>query len=223
MQSHEIQNRHWEKDQTSRRSPEHPVVVAAFSPLALLVASIIEEPEHYSVLDVGCGNGFLSYALGKRFGKVAGVDYSLPMLRVNPCRNKYLGSSSALPFSDKSFDIVVASHLLHHLVEADRLRTLAEMVRVARVAVVSFEPNRNNALMFLFALVKKEERMVLRFSRSYMNRLFDRLDVKSYTTHIEGWIVPNKAPTWWIPIGQLLARMPLRGLGFDICSIGILR
>ncbi len=32
-------------------------------------------------------------------------------------------------------------------------------------------------------------------------------------------MVPNKAPTWWLPIGRALGHTPLRRLGFDICSV----
>lgn len=218
----ETQKVHWEKDKTGRRSPDHPVVVATFSPLASIVASIVKSPENSSVLDVGCGNGFLTCALEKQFGNVACLDYSREMLSINSCRNKHLGSSTELPFADRSFDIVVASHLLHHMVEADRLRTISEMQRVARVAIIFFEPNRNNPLMFLFSLIKKEERMALKFSSSYMHKLFSRLGLKSYSTFVDGWIVPNKAPEWWIPIGQFLSKTPMRKLGFDICCIGML-
>jgi 2-polyprenyl-3-methyl-5-hydroxy-6-metoxy-1,4-benzoquinol methylase len=218
----EIQKKHWQEDKAGRPHPDNPVVIATFNPFASLAASLLEKPENASVLDVGCGNGFLSRALEKRFGEVAGLDYSQEMLKVNPCRNKYLGSSTNLPFSDKSFDVVVAANLLHHLVESDRIKTLFEMIRVARVAVVSFEPNRNNPFMFLFSLWKKEERMVLKFSRSYMRKLFKKIHLKSYTIHVDGWIVPNKSPIWWIPIGQSLVKTPIRKLGFYTCSVGIL-
>jgi SAM-dependent methyltransferase len=219
----QIQDRHWSKDKRGRRRPDHPVVRAAFDPLADIVASCVAHPEESTALDVGCGNGFLQRALERRFRSVAGLDYSPRMLDVNPCREKYLGSCSDLPFPDKSFDVAVGAHLLHHLVEPDRIRTLAEMSRVARQAVVSFEPNRNNPLMFLFAAIRPEERMALRFSRSYMRRLFTGAGLVSVQARVEGWIVPNKAPTWWIPIGRALGRTPLGRLGFDICSVGRVR
>ncbi|MGR3173271.1 MAG: class I SAM-dependent methyltransferase [Candidatus Scalindua sp.] len=222
LRKQSIQKKYWENDKGNRRNPEHPVIVAIFDPLASLVASLVENPESSNVLDVGCGNGFLSLALEKRFSKIAGLDYSRQMLNINPCRSKYLGLSTALPFSDKSFDIVVASHLLHHLVEGDRIQTLNEMKRVARVAIVSFEPNRNNPFMFLFSLLKKEERMILRFSQTYMRKLFEQIHLKSSAIHIEGWIVPNKTPVWWIPIARFLEKTPIRRFGFEICSIGML-
>lgn len=216
-----IQDRHWFKDKRKRRKPDHSVVAATFNPLAEFCASFIENPGNASVLDVGCGNGFLQYALEQKFGLVTGLDYSEPMLKVNPCRKKLLGSAMNLPFDDKSFDIVVASNLLHHLVESDRMCALAEMRRVARSAVISFEPNRNNPLVLIFSMIKKEERMALRFSTGYMRKLFLQTGLTSVHVHVEGWIVPNKAPDWWVPIGRFIGMTPLRAAGFDICTAGV--
>ena len=218
-----IQREFWDQGKGGRRSPGHPVVAATFDPLADVVAAQVPVPSESSVLDVGCGNGFLSVALERRFGQVAGLDFSQTMLDVNPCENRFHGSSTDLPFEDSSFDVVVASHLLHHLVPDDRTRSLQEMKRVARYAVVSFEPNRNNPLVFLFSLSRREERMALSFSPSYMRRLFSGLELDNEKTHVRGWTVPNKAPIWWIPMGRLLDRSPLAGFGFDICCTGSLK
>jgi len=217
----EFQVKFWSKDKRNRRKPEHPVVVATFDPLAKIVASTVQNSEESSVLDVGCGNGFLQWALEKIFGEVVGLDYSQKMLEVNPCRRKYLGCSTKLPFADMSFDVVVASSLLHHLTEADRVQTVSEMQRVARYAVVSFEPNRNNLLIFLFALIKKEERMALKFSPAYMRKLFRSAGFSFIQIFVRGWIVPNKAPIWWLPVGNFLENTLFQKLGFDICSIAL--
>jgi|GEM_PF-1979680 len=218
----EMQEQYWRRDKSCRRRPDHPVVAAAFDPLASIVASVVESPRDSTVLDVGCGNGFLSWALEKRFGKVVGLDFSEEMLRVNPCQNKVLGTSTDLPFPNRSFDVAVASHLLHHLAANDRVETLREMGRVARAAVVCFEPNRNNPLVFLFSLLKGEERMALRFSRAYMRSLCASACVVPTTIFNQNWIAPNRAPTWWIKVGRLLARSALQRFGLDICCIAML-
>ena len=164
-------------------------------------------------------DGFLQWALERRVGSVVGLDYSQQMLDINPCREKCLGSCTALPFADRSFDVAVASQLLHHLTEPDRIQTLAEMRRVARRAVVSFEPNRGNPFMFLFCAVNREERMALSFSPFYMRKLFTTAGLAGVHVHTESWITPNKAPVWWVPIGRTLNRTPLRRLGFYICTV----
>jgi SAM-dependent methyltransferase len=215
-----IQDAHWSKSKHKRRNPDHPVVRSAFEPLAEIVASSINNPVDSTVLDVGCGNGYLQWSLEGAFKSVAGIDFYRQMLEVNPCSEKYLGSCTNLPFADKSFDLVVASHLLHHLSEPRRFQTLLEMKRVARSAVVSFEPNRNNPFMYAFSLITWQERMALRFSSFYMRKLFTRVGFLGVDTHVEGWIVPNKAPVWWIPVGQALAATSLRAFGVDICTVG---
>lgn len=211
-----VQDSFWSKDKSARRKPDHPVVRATFERMAEFVASSVDNPGHASVLDVGCGNGFLQLMLERRFQSVAGVDYSQEMLKVNPCKEKHLGCCTQLPFPDKSYDVAVASHLLHHLTEADRIQTLREMKRVARKMVVSFEPNRNNPLMLLFALITPEERMALNFSSGYMRQLFSQAGFSSIHTQVQGWIVPNKAPVWWIPVGRALEKSPFRKIGLDI-------
>jgi SAM-dependent methyltransferase len=214
-----IQDSHWSKDKHARRKPDHPVVYAAFGPLADIVASSVDNPGELRVLDVGCGNGFLQWALEQRFGSVAGVDYSQQMVEINPCKETHLASSTNLPFADKSFDVAVAAHLLHHLIEPDRIRTLAEMKRVSRLTVVSFEPNRHNPVMFGFCLLKPEERMALRFTSSYMRGLFLEAGLEDIRVHVEGWVTPNKTPRWWPAVGRALGRTPLRRFGFDICTV----
>lgn len=215
-----VQDDHWSQCKRTRREPDHPVVRAVFEPLADIVASSIDNPGNASVLDVGCGNGFLQWALEQRFGSVAGLDYSQQMLEVNPCGERNHGSCTSLPFRDKSFDVAVAAHLLHHLTEPDRVRALSEMRRVARLMVFSFEPNRSNPFMFAFSLIRPEERMALSFSLSYMRGLFAKADLTNVNVQVKGWIVPNRAPVWWMPIGRVLDRTPLRMLGFDIITVG---
>lgn len=215
----QLQDQYWFQDKSTRRNPSHPVVKATFQPLAEIVARQIESPSNASVLDVGCGNGYLQASLEDKFGNVVGLDYSEEMLQVNPCIIKIHGSSTELPFQDNSFDLVVAAHLLHHLLEEDRKKTLEEMKRVARLGVISFEPNRNNPLMFLFAMLNRAERMAIRFSSGYMKELFSQTGMQKVSIHVQGWIVPNKAPVAWIPIGNFLDKTIFKKLGVDICSV----
>ena len=46
------------------------------------------------------------------------------------------GSALALPFADRSVDIVTCSQVLHHFEPADGARLIAEMHRVARVRAI---------------------------------------------------------------------------------------
>jgi protein-L-isoaspartate(D-aspartate) O-methyltransferase len=90
-----------------------------------------------SILDVGCGKGFLLYEFTQVLPvvKVAGIDISQyaidnakkevkPVLRV--------GNAAELPFDDRSFDFVVSINTLHNLYNYDLWQALKEIERVAR-------------------------------------------------------------------------------------------
>ena len=214
-----IQEEYWKKDQSHRRSPDHPVVRALFEPRAAFVASLVQSPESASVLDVGCGDGFFTLPLKKHFGRVVGVDFSATMLAKNPCYIKIQATVEQLPFRDEEFDIVVCSHLLHHLQEYNRKIAVAEMARLCKVALVIYEPNRTNPLMFLFGFLKKEERMTLEFSKKYLEELLAVTGMRQLSVNAESWIIPNKAPRVWIPFGNFLDKTRLRGLGFYLQGV----
>lgn len=208
------QKAYWDADQSGRRSPEHAAVRALFEPRADYLASLVPDASKASIVDVGCGNGYLTWWLERRFGRAVGVDYSQSMLDANPCKEKVCASATELPFEDGAFDIAAESHLLHHLVEEDRRKAVQELARVAKVAVVLYEPNRNNPLMFAFGALKPEERMSLRFSRGYVRRLLDETGFDRRAARVEGLIVPNKAPAVWSKVAGVLEKTPVRLLGF---------
>jgi SAM-dependent methyltransferase len=216
-----LQRRYWSRDQSERRPPSHPVVRALYEPRVAYLASLVEDPTRASVLDVGCGNGFMTIPLERRFRRVVGADYSEAMLTANPCHEKCLAPAWDLPFADREFDLVVANHLLHHLADPDRRHAVREMDRVARGGLVLYEPNRNNPLMFALGLLQKEERMLLRFSARYLRELLGQSSMARISVRAEGLIVPNKAPTAWIPVSALLDRTPLRICGFYLRGVAL--
>jgi len=107
------------------------------------------------VLDVCCGTGSLALtlkaSLGAR-GAVHGIDASPEM--INMARHKALkarmevdfrvGLAQALPFPDKTFDLVVSQLAIHHLPGDLKVRAFGEMYRVlkpkGRCVIVDFEP-----------------------------------------------------------------------------------
>ena len=95
------------------------------------------------ILDNGCGTGELSEALPDEW--ITGIDVSSEMVRI--AGRKYwrtlIGDSQTLPFTDASFDVVIARSLLHHL--PNPAQGLAEMARVLRPGgeVVAVDTNRS--------------------------------------------------------------------------------
>jgi len=89
-----------------------------------------------SVLDVGCGNGSYLGALHRdgHTGEVFGMDMSEGMLRAAHSRAPdavlLVGDAQSLPFPDRAFDRLLATHMLYHV--PDRARAISEFRRVLR-------------------------------------------------------------------------------------------
>ena len=88
-------------------------------------------------LDVCCGTGDITFALGRLGARVVGLDFSGPMLAVAKQRIEVAspvqfleGDAQHIPFSDSYFDIVTVGYGLRNL--ADWKAGLREMERVAR-------------------------------------------------------------------------------------------
>jgi len=91
-----------------------------------------------SLLDVGCGRGFLLNYIGDNTNlETTGCDLydSIPTLKMAAYKR---GTIYKLPFEDKSFDVVTCSHTIEHL--RDVQPALEELKRVARKQVIIVTP-----------------------------------------------------------------------------------
>lgn len=217
------QVRFWSRDQSRRRRPDHPVIEAVYGRRAHFLRTLVNDVANPSVLDVGCGNGAMTHHLAGKFSRVCPVDFSTAMLRELDDHVGICAEASLLPFAPRSFDLVVASHLLHHMPAASRTSALREFGRIARRWVVVYEPNRNNPLVFLFSLLKKSERLSLRFSRGYMEDAFRSAGLNVLDTRVEGMIPPNKTPLGLLTLAKAIDRRPVDRLGFYTRTIASVR
>jgi len=94
-------------------------------------------PEEAAVLDVGCAKGFMMHDFKQLMPKmtIAGLDISpyayeqaiedmKPFIKV--------GNAKALPYPDKSFDLVISINTIHNLPLDDCKQSLREIMRVTR-------------------------------------------------------------------------------------------
>jgi SAM-dependent methyltransferase len=94
-----------------------------------------------SALDVGCGPGAVLETLARRvgFGRVAGIDPSAPFVEMArnrvPDADVRLGAAEALPFDDRSFDVVLSQLVVNFM--SDARAGVSEMQRTARRTVAS--------------------------------------------------------------------------------------
>ena len=107
-----------------------------------------------SVLDVGCGKGFLLYELKLLLPglKVAGFDISehgvaeakeeiRESLFIHKAQNQY-------PFVDSEFDLVISLGCLHNLRVFELQTALSEMERVGKHGYIMLESYRNEQELF---------------------------------------------------------------------------
>jgi acetyltransferase-like isoleucine patch superfamily enzyme len=87
------------------------------------------------VLDVGCGEGYISNRIKDNCARIIGVDYSIDA--VETTRNRYgieayHMSCTQLKFPAETFDKVIFTELLEHLTRLQGLNTLKEIKRVLK-------------------------------------------------------------------------------------------
>ena len=176
-----------------RREPNHPVVKAFAQPKVNFLKKYTSLSNDFTLLDVGCGNGYFTHYLAKLYD-VTGLDFSKEMLNQNSHHKLVQGDAENLPFKNSSFDIVFCSNLLHHL--ADPKIAIKEMIRVSNKYIILSEPNRNNPLMYLFGLLKKEENGLLKINKKYLNRICIDQNLEPIKILTSGFIFPNKTPNF---------------------------
>jgi 2-polyprenyl-6-hydroxyphenyl methylase / 3-demethylubiquinone-9 3-methyltransferase len=114
-----------------------------------------------SVLDVGCGAGFLSNHLAREGFAVTGLDASQDSIDVAARHDAtkqaqyLLGDALRLPFPDASFDVVCAMDFLEHVEEP--AKAVAEMARVLKPGGTFFFHTFNRNPLAWLVIIKGVE------------------------------------------------------------------
>lgn len=101
-----------------------------------------------SVLDIGCGKGYLLYEIALLLPgiNIAGIDISNYAIENSyPEIKKYLryGSSDSLPWQDGVFDLAFTLNTFHNLYTYQLFHSLKEIKRVSKASYVCVESYRN--------------------------------------------------------------------------------
>jgi ubiquinone/menaquinone biosynthesis C-methylase UbiE len=96
--------------------------------------------KQFSLLDVAGASGDIAVAVRKNLSQ-KGVTVHATLLdrnfsHLNGNLTTIVGDALALPFADKSFDLVACSTFVHHLEPPEIIQFAGEALRVARVAVL---------------------------------------------------------------------------------------
>jgi ubiquinone/menaquinone biosynthesis C-methylase UbiE len=118
----------------------------------LAIEGLAAHRDDLTLLDVGTGGADIPLALIKRATKrgrrlrVVGIDSRPEVLAAAVIANPtvattdelelHVGDGRSLRYPDRSFDVVHASMVLHHLEPPDGIALLREMARVARLGIV---------------------------------------------------------------------------------------
>jgi len=86
------------------------------------------------VLDIGCGNGWLTHYVSKK--AYTGITYSKSEVK-NLQKNGYRAiilniEKDKLPFKDETFDCVFASHIIEHIEKKELINLMNEIKRVLK-------------------------------------------------------------------------------------------
>jgi SAM-dependent methyltransferase len=127
-------NENWEREAQNWiawvRTPGHHNAYVDYSPAFFELVP----PARRATLELGCGEGRVSRDLGDRGHRVTGIDASPTLLEAaqlaDPGGEYVLADAAALPFSDETFDLVVAYNSLMDV--QDMPGTVREAARVLR-------------------------------------------------------------------------------------------
>jgi SAM-dependent methyltransferase len=153
-------------------------------------------PPHSRILDIGCGPGLITLALAQRGYRVAAADLVFDMVRAAvglttgasvDCRvTPSVGDVRRLPFSDESFDLVLAIGVTEWLPNLRHaLREIARVVKRGGFVIVSAD-NRWTLHGFLDPLLNPIAGLIKEILLSVLYRVrrrVSRVRAKMYSIH----------------------------------------
>jgi ubiquinone/menaquinone biosynthesis C-methylase UbiE len=156
----------------------------------------IDTFESDRILEIATGTGLLSFEICRQVRHIDAIDISPEMIRIAKQKQKEkeilnvsfeVGDSSDIHFSDNSFDIVLASNVLHLLFNPEE--ALSEIHRVlkpdGRAILPTFCHGENiksrliSGFMSLFGFKARNKWSVKSFETFVLNNGFKPINVKS--------------------------------------------
>lgn len=126
-----------------------------------ILSKHFSEPQSTSVLDIGCGGGFLSNRLAASHYKVTGCDLASESLEVarrhdlTQTVNYITADAYHLPFDNGTFDVVTAMDFLEHVDHPGKV--IAEASRVLKPNGLFFFHTFNRNFLSKFVIIKLPE------------------------------------------------------------------
>lgn len=131
-----------------------------------IISNLISKFGIGKILDVGCGDGYITSLIFENFKDVIGIDISKKAIKFAREKNQgvtfVVGTCTNLPFSDESFDTIVASEVIEHINYNDGKAFLKEARRVLspKGKIIISTPNLSNLYRrYLRILYKNPEHL----------------------------------------------------------------
>ncbi len=126
-----------------------------------IILNLVDEFGRGKTIDVGCGDGYITSQIAKKFKEVVGVDISKEAIKIAKKKNLKISFVAAtcvnLPFSDNSFDTVVASEIIEHVNYNDGKMLLKEAKRILKPQgkLIISTPNLSNPYVKFLQIKRK--------------------------------------------------------------------
>jgi ubiquinone/menaquinone biosynthesis C-methylase UbiE len=133
-----------------------------------------------SILDLGCGSGFISRIAQKYFKKRYAVDISFQIVNAISDRtiSKLTADVDSIPIKDEKISSVVTFAVLHHCYSYEKM--LTEIHRILRIGGIFYSDHDMDSLFFeRFKPLLKFYRMANNASKHYLSK-FSELSEQMY-------------------------------------------
>jgi len=181
---------------------------------------LLDVREGHSVLDLGCGEGYLLRKAARRASLTLGVDLDDSRLRASrngltdSCRSGQssielaVADGQRLPFADASFDRIICTETLEHVADAQlALRELARVLRPGGRLAISVPHSLCEAI--LYRLIRGHLEFPGGHRRVFTPRTLARALARAGLQPYAGYLRDSLEAIYWILL-SLLSRPPRR-------------
>lgn len=120
------------------------------------IISEITRGKHRRILDVGCGDGSLLQSFSET-NECFGLDISMPQLEKAEKKNiralRVDLETGEFPFPNDSFDLVICSETIEHLLDVDNLLSEAHRILKFEGSLILTFPNINQPVSWLMQII----------------------------------------------------------------------
>src|SRR3989344_4738828 len=139
-----MQNNNWEVQK--KYQAKNPILRFVLSKFNRDIIRLVSFAEPKTILDIGCGEGFITYNLGEKItSRILAIDIEEKAIKYANIYHKrknldyQVGDLFKLKYENKSFDLVMCIEVLEHLEEFERAMDI--MVNLSNKYVLLSVPN----------------------------------------------------------------------------------